>query len=289
VWVDVNQYGVPDPDHIKRLISKNTLAIIVVHQMGVPADMDAINEIVKTHNIHCIEDAACAFGSEYKGKKIGNGNNIVVYSFQARKCLTTGEGGMLVIPPDFQHVSTEKTETSKWFRSMRAFGTTVSPLERDKANFLLKEQFDKVGTNYKMCDVQAAMGLAHLSYFDEELELRRAAGLYYNEKITSGFSGRATIANLIPDYCTKYNWQNYHILLNSKYDRDVIVDVLRKKDIGCKWDIQPIHLEPAVSDTSVILQQTELFGKHGLWLPFFAEITREQQDHVIKTLNEVLT
>lgn len=280
VWVDVNEYGVPEADHIKRLITPKTVAIIVVHQMGVPCDMDKINEAAGM--IPIIEDAACAFGSEYKSKKVGDSLNTVVYSFQARKCLTTGEGGMIV---------TKSPDLAEWFRSVRAFGTTVSPLKRDSANYLMKEQFDKIGTNYKISDIQCALGLAHLQYFDEEVRMRTIAASNYNQMITdmeiAGFGIHRAFVRL-PTYCTRYNWQNYHAVLDDCYDRDKVVDLLRKRGIGCKWDIQAIHLEPCINEKRVILPFTEKFHNHGLWLPFFAEITPEEQKYVIKNLKEVL-
>ncbi len=168
---------------------------------------------------------------------------------------------------------------------MRAFGTTISPLKRDSVNYLLKEQFDKIGTNYKMNDIQAAVGLAHLSYFDEEVKLRDIAGRYYNSQIQQ--MEDVYIGNLIPEYCTRYNWQNFHILLDKKYNRDLVVDKLRKKGIGCKWDIQAIHLEPIIN-SSEVLKQTNLYHNQGVWLPFFAEITLEEQNYVITNLKEVL-
>ena len=277
VWCDVDKYGVPYVEDIEKRITKNTKAIIVVHQMGVPCDMDAINQLSEKYGIPIVEDSACAFGSEYKGVKIGNTRNTSVYSFQARKCLTTGEGGM---------ISVRTEDDSEWLKSMRAFGTTLAPLKRDTATYFLKEQFDKIGTNYKMNDIQAAVGLAHLSYFDEEVELRDMAGRYYNSQIQQ--MDDVQMGNLIPDYCTRYNWQNYHIVLDKKYDRDMIVDKLRKRGVGCKWDIQAIHLEPIVNSSDV-LKQTELYHNHGLWLPFFAEITTEEQNNVITILKEVLS
>jgi perosamine synthetase len=277
VWCDVDKYGVPYVEDIEKRITKNTKAIIVVHQMGVPCDMDAINQLSEKYGIPIVEDSACAFGSEYKGVKIGNTRNASVYSFQARKCLTTGEGGM---------ISVRTEDDSEWLKSMRAFGTTLAPLKRDTATYFLKEQFDKIGTNYKMNDIQAAVGLAHLSYFDEEVELRDMAGRYYNSQIQQ--MDDVQMGNLIPDYCTRYNWQNYHIVLDKKYDRDMIVDKLRKRGVGCKWDIQAIHLEPIVNSSDV-LKQTELYHNHGLWLPFFAEITTEEQNNVITILKEVLS
>lgn len=277
IWCDVNKYGVPYVEDIEKRITKNTKAIIVVHQMGVPCDMDEINALSDKYGIPIIEDSACAFGSEYKGTKIGNTRNVSVYSFQARKCLTTGEGGM---------ISVRTEDDSEWLKSMRAFGTTLAPLKRDTVTYFLKEQFDKIGTNYKMNDIQAAVGLAHLSYFDEEVELRDVVGRYYQSQIQQ--MEDVYMGNLIPEYCTRYNWQNFHILLDKKYERDMIVDKLRKRGVGCKWDIQAIHLEPIVNSSDV-LEQTELYHNHGLWLPFFAEITTEEQNSVITILQEVLS
>lgn len=281
VWCDVNEYGVPYVEDVIKRITPNTKAIIIVHQMGIPCDMDDFNKLSKETNIPLIEDSACGLGSEYKNIKIGNTENICVYSFQARKCLTTGEGGMIITKSDSQ---------AEWLRSMRAFGTTVSPLKRDSANFLLKEQFDKIGTNFKLSDVPCAMGLAHISYFDEEISLRQVAGNYYNQKITElknlGFD--VSIGNKIPDYCTKYNWQNFHLILGKQYNRDEVVDKMRKSGIGCKWDIQAIHLEPVINNHHIKLNNTEHYHNHGLWLPFYAEITREDQDYVIENLKKYL-
>ena len=275
VWCDVNEYGVPYIEDIKSRITPNTKAIILVHQMGIPCDLDAFNEL----NIPIIEDSACALGSEYKGKKIGTSNNINTYSFQARKCLTTGEGGMIVV---------RDKEMAEWFRSFRAFGTNISPLARDKAKFLLKEQFDFIGNNFKMGDIPCALGISQIPYFDEEVERRSEAGEYYNKLVKEKMKGYGVnIANIIPEYCTRYNWQNFHLLLDEKYERDQVVDLLRKRNIGCKWDIQAIHIEPAYN-SKVELPQTMKYHNHGLWLGFYAELTRREQEYVIDNLIEVL-
>ena len=276
VWCDVDKYGVPYAEDIEKRITSKTRAILLVHQMGIPCDMDKINALSEKYNIPIVEDSACAFGSEYKGIRVGVSNNIGVYSFQARKCLTTGEGGMVVV---------RTKEDSEWLKSMRAFGTTISPLERDKVDYLLKESFDKIGTNYKFNDIQAAMGIAHLSYFDEEVSRREKVGKYYDfliEDIDGVESG-----NLIPDYCTRYNWQNYHVILDEIYDRDSVVDKLRKRGIGSKWDIQAIHYEPVVGST-LPLVNTSKFHDHGLWIPFWAELRCDDQDYVIENLKETL-
>jgi dTDP-4-amino-4,6-dideoxygalactose transaminase len=281
VWCDVNEYGVPTVNTIEPLITKNTKVIIVVHQMGVPCDMDEIDKLALKYNLPIIEDSACAIGTKYKGKKIGTGNNLVTYSFQARKCLTTGEGGMVV---------TKDTKQAEWLRSYRAFGTTISPLERDRATYLLKESFDKVSSNYKISDITAAVGIAQLGIFDEEVNLRDTLGKYYDYLVQTKLKEEAQIGNLIPEYCTKYNWQNYHIILDKKFNRDEVVDKLRKKGIGCKWDIQAIHLEPVFNKAydSYSLPNTMRYHNHGLWLPFYAELTKEDQEYVIDTLKSIL-
>lgn len=282
VWCDVNQYGVPYRKDLERKITNKTKAIIVVHQMGIPCDMDLINGLSESYKIPIIEDAACAIGSEYKGIRIGNSKNIVTYSFQARKVLTTGEGGMIV-------VRDEKAE--KWLRSYRAFGTNTPPYLRDRSDKLVIEYFDKLGGNYKMSDINAAVGIAHLKYVDEEIELRTKAAEYYNEKIKdlNMKYGGIFIGNPIPEYCTRYNWQNYHIILDKKrYFRDDIIKFLKQNGVGCKWDIQAIHLEPAIVEKREVLHGTAVFHNNGLWLPFFAEITREEQDYALQILEEVI-
>lgn len=282
VWCDVNEYGVPYVEDIEKRITKNTKAIIIVHQMGIPCDIDAINLVANKYNIPVIEDAACALGTEYKQHKIGTSENIVTYSLQARKCLTTGEGGMIV---------TRNKEYGEWLRSFRAFGTTISPLERDTANKLLKESFNKIGYNYKISDITAAVGLAQIKVFETEIAMRSKVGEIYNKLVRTELEGIASVANIVPDYCTRYNWQNYHILLDSSLDRDVVVDKLRKKNIGCKWDIQAIHLEPAFNNVydTCDLPNTMMFHNHGLWLPFYAELTEEDQLYVISNLKEVVS
>ena len=275
VWCDVNEYGVPYIEDIKSRITPNTKAIILVHQMGIPCDLDAFKEL----NIPIIEDSACALGSEYKGRKIGNSDNIVTYSFQARKCLTTGEGGMIVV---------RDKDTAEWLKSYRAFGTNISPLARDKAKFLLKEQFDFIGNNLKMADIPCALGISQIRFFDEEVELRSEAGEYYNYLINEQLHDYGvSIGNIVPDYCTRYNWQNFHLILDDKYNRDQVVDLLRKRNIGCKWDIQAIHVEPAYNDNTN-LPQTMKYHNNGIWLGFYAEITREEQEYVINNLKEIL-
>jgi len=131
-----------------------------------------------------------------------------------------------------------------------------------------------------------------LQVFDKEISLRDKAGRNYNFFINSRLEGFAKVLNNVPEYCTKYNWQNYHILLDNRFNRDQVVDLLRKEGIGCKWDIQAIHLEPVFKgkyiDERWMLLNTLKFHNNGFWLPFFAEITNEEQVYVIDTLKSIL-
>jgi len=286
VWCDVDSYGTPYVEDIEKRITTNTRAIIIVHQMGIPCDINKINKLSECYNIPIIEDGACAIGSEYHNCRLGKTKNIFTYSFQARKVLTTGEGGMIVV---------RDKNDAIWLRSMRAFGTNMSPLVRDAHNGILKESFDQIGTNAKMSDITAAMGIAHLQYLDQEIFMRSTAGNYYNSLIRKlNMNGVYDIrpANDIPKFCTRYNWQNYHVILGKRYNRDIVVDQLKQRGIGCKWDIQAIHLEPIIKKhvkSELNLSKTVKFHDHGLWLPFFAEITFEEQDEVIRNLKEILS
>ena len=264
--------------HDKLNISASARASLGIY--NTKDDLDKLNNLSIKYNIPIIEDSACALGTEYKNKKIGFSRNIVTYSFQARKCLTTGEGGMIVV---------RNQEDAEWLKSYRAFGTNISPLKRDKANYLLKEQFDMIGTNYKMGDIPCSIGIAQLESFDEEIERRSSVGEYYQKKILEMKDNNCgvNLGIIIPETCTKFNWQNYHILLDSNIDRDLVVDKLRKRNIGCKWDIQAIHVEPAYNDNTD-LPQTMKYHNNGMWLGFYAEITKKEQNYVIQNLKEVL-
>jgi dTDP-4-amino-4,6-dideoxygalactose transaminase len=138
------------------------------------------------------------------------------------------------------------------------------------------------------------MGLAHLQYFDEEINLRTQAAIRYNSGIAAmeskGYGVHLPFLRL-PSYCTRYNWQNYRIILDDCYNRDEVVDKMRKRGIGCKWDIQATHLEPCHRNAynNVVLSITEHFHKNGMWIPFFAEITPEEQTKVLETLKDILS
>ena len=264
IWCDINRFGVASAKTIEPHISDNTAAIVVVHQLGMPCDMKAINELAGKHNISVIEDGSSAFGSEYENNRIGKSSNITILSFD--------EGAIIAV---------RDTDTEKWIRSYIQSGINYTDLQ--------KEFFDKLGGDYIIPKIIAALELAKLQYKDEEINLKTKAAEHYDEQIKSlniaGFG--IACGNIIPPTCTKYNWNDYHIILSKKYLRDVVVEKLRSKGIDCTWDFQATHSQPTINER-IVLPGTDIFHKSGLRLPLFAEITKEEQNFIIQSLKEVL-
>lgn len=149
-----------DPDHVRRLVTRKTKAIVCVHYGGLPCDMDELHEIAKEHNIPVIEDAAHAVGAEYKGRSIGEISEFTMFSFQAIKHITTGDGGMLAIK--------DRTLDAK-ARRVRWFGIDRSA----KQMGIWENDIKEIGYKYQMTDIGAAIGLASLKEFDKALSLRK--------------------------------------------------------------------------------------------------------------------
>ena len=276
VFCDVNEFGVPDVHTIEPHITPFTRAIMIVHQAGIPCDMDEINKLGKKYSIPIIEDAACAFGSEYKNKKIGDSENTVVFSHQAKKCLTTGEGGTIV---------TKDKKLADWFRSYRVFGTNNTPLQREKNDEIMLDSFNMFGTNNKLSDISCAVGLAHIQYIDEEIEMRSNVAETYNNAFKD--IDQITVTSIIPNYCTKYNWQSYRIYLHPNIDRGIFMEKLKKYNIPSKRDIQSIHLEP-VYNSNEYIQETQKYSKHGVQLPFYAQLSDKNQIFIVNAIKEII-
>ena len=149
-----------------------TKAILVVHQIGLPAALDEINEIANRHGLLVIEDAACAIGSEYKGHRIGRPHSLMAcFSFHPRKILTTGEGGM---------ITTADAELAARLRRLRQHAMTVSDVARHSSQKVVIESYDEVGYNYRMTDMQAAVGLVQLQRLNDMLNRRRMLAERYS-------------------------------------------------------------------------------------------------------------
>src|SRR5205807_1798198 len=163
-----------DPTDVEKRITKRTKAIMPIDQIGLACDIDAINQIAREHGLDVLEDAAPAIGEEYKGRKVGANAHQTVFSFHPRKVITTGEGGM---------ITTDDDALADRARRLRAHGMSVSDLERHKAERVIIEEYNDLGFNYRMTDIQASIGLVQLRRLPELLRIRRKKAQRYNEEL----------------------------------------------------------------------------------------------------------
>lgn len=280
VFVDINPktYNL-EPSAVEAAVTPRTKAIIPVDQVGLPADLDAIHSLAQKRGLRVLEDAACALGSEYKGKKVGGLSDISCFSFHPRKLITTGEGGM---------ITTQRKEYAERARVLVSHGASISDLARHRSSKMIFEEYREWGYNFRMSDLQAAMGLAQLKKLSEILKRKRFLAERYNEAFSS-------MPELVPPFepeGSRHNYQSYllRILPAAKKTRDEIMDELLRKGISTRRGIMAIHLEPAYQNRfgKFQLPETEKAFRETLILPLYAQMTVEEQDHVIRSMKGAL-
>ncbi len=262
------------PDTIRAALTPATRAVIVVHQIGMPADLDSIMELCEERDLHLIEDAACAIGATYKGKPIGSHSDLVVFSFHPRKLLTTGEGGMIM---------TSRKDLADRLRRLRQHGMTVEAFDRHSAAGVVVEEYVESGYNYRMNDIQASIGLTQLEKLPAMIERRRMLAARYHEGL-GGAVGLRTPAD--PPFGTT-TFQSYSVTLDESYpiSRDELMEYLRERGIATKRGVMAAHREPAFAGhPHVPLPNTEHLSDHSLILPLYHEMGFEEQDRVIGVL-----
>jgi perosamine synthetase len=265
-------------DTIKAVTTPATKAVIVVHQAGIPADMGAIHRFCDAAGIAVIEDAACAIGSTYEGHSLGADSDLVVFSFHPRKVITTGEGGML---------TTSNPTWATYVRRLREHGMSVSAAERHNAEKAVIEQYLDTGFNYRMTDIQAAVGLVQLAKLDEIVARRRFLGQRYHDKL-GDIPGAILAAD--PSYGTT-NYQSFWMLLpeGSATGRDDMLTALMAQGISGRRGIMASHLEPAYAGHAhADLPVTERLTRGSIILPLFHVMTEEDQDRVIGAVRELI-
>ena len=262
---------------IEPVITPATRAVIVVHQAGTPADIDAIRSLCDPRGIAVIEDAACAIGSSYEGRPIGGHSDLVCFSFHPRKVITTGEGGMVL---------TSREDWAERMRRLREHGMSVSAAARHSSRDLVIEQYLETGFNFRMTDIQAAVGLVQLGRLDEIVERRRALASRYREHLAD-VSG-LEMAN-DPPY-GRTNFQSFWIVLPESYPlgRDDLLRMMMEYGISPRRGIMAAHLEPAYEGVvaHARLPVTEHLTRRSLLLPLFQTMTEEQQDRVIGVVRD---
>lgn len=274
VDIDPNTFNI-DPEKIEKAISSRTKAIIPVDQVGLPSDLDKIHKIAKAHNLIVIEDAACAIGTKYKGRKIGSISEMTVFSFHPRKTITTGDGGM---------ITTNDKKLADRLKLLRNQGMGVSDIKRHSSKKVVQEQYPEIGFNFRMTDIQAAIGIEQMKKIDKILTKREKLAKRYDKAFLSS-------KNIIPPYIPKgyeHNRQSYVVRVKkeSKISRDKLMQKLLDLDIATRRGVMASHLEkPYVKMLGKIkLPITEEATANTMVLPLFPQMTISEQDFVIKNI-----
>jgi perosamine synthetase len=273
--IDLATYNL-DPARLEDVISSRTKAILVVHQIGLPAEMNELLAVAAKHGLTVIEDAACAIGSEYDGKLIGKPlGTMACFSFHPRKILTTGEGGM---------ITTSDPKLAERLRRIRQHAMSLSDVVRHNAKQISSETYDEVGFNFRMTDMQAAIGITQLGRLNDFLMRRRHLAARYTEALQH-LSWLQT--PVVPVHC-RHNYQSYMVRLIGDFvtRRDAIMQELLEKKISTRRAIMAIHRElPYRAERwEQSLPQTNLATDTGLILPLFHQMTESEQDYIIEAV-----
>jgi len=246
---------------------RNLKAILPIHAFGQPADMDPILEVAQSHSLTVIEDACEAIGSEYRGRKAGTLGDVAVFAFYPNKQITTGEGGMIV---------TNREAWANLFRSLRNQG-------RDVFDAWLNHT--RLGYNYRLDEMSAALGLVQIQRIEELLGKREQVARWYNERLADvELIERPYIAPTT----TRMSWFVYVVRIKPPANRDEVMRRLAKTGIPSRPYFTPIHLQPFYRKIFGYQRGdfpiTEYLGDISLALPFSGVMTEEQVDYVCQRL-----
>jgi perosamine synthetase len=276
--IDRTTYNL-DPASIEASITPRTKAILVVHQIGLPSPIDEIQAIASRHNLVVVEDAACAIGAEYQGERIGKPHSAVAcFSFHPRKILTTAEGGM---------ITTNDAELAAIVRRLRQHAMSISDLARHSSSKVVVEQYDEVGYNYRMTDLQAAIGLVQLERMDRMLLRRREFALRYSARLVN----LGWVKPPSEPTCCRHNFQSYMVRLtpDAPVSRDQLMQELLDRGVSTRRAIMAIHHELPYHKRVVegSLPETDLVTATCIILPLFYEMTEEEQEYVVNCFEQI--
>jgi perosamine synthetase len=277
VDIDPDTYNI-DPARVAEAITPRTRAILAVHQMGMPCDLSALAALTKGHDLILIEDAACAVGSQISidgqwqtiGKPHGD---IACFSFHPRKVITTGEGGML---------TTSSPEFDGNFKLLRQHGMSVPDTVRHSSPQVIFEDYLQVGFNYRMTDVQAAVGRKQLERLPALVARRRAHASRYAE-LLGNIEGLSLPAE--PEWA-RSNWQSYCVRLPNRVDQKEVMQKLLDQGIATRRGIMCSHREAPYLNGKQRhdLRQSELAQDHSILLPIYAQMSEDDLVCVADTL-----
>lgn len=260
---------------VAAVLTPETRAVIAVDQGGVPVDLDAIRALADPREVVVIEDAACGAGSTYRGRPVGAGAELAAWSFHPRKLLTTGEGGML---------TTSHQAWAQRARALREHAMSVSAAERHRSVLPPAEEYLEVGFNYRMTDLQAAVGLVQLGRLPAIVRRRREIAARYRGAI-AGIEGLRAVAD--PEYGTS-NYQSFWVEVGPGYpvDREGLLTALAESGISARRGIMAAHRQPPYRELAEegSLPVTEQLSDSTLILPVYHQLAAADQDRVVEVL-----
>lgn len=260
---------------VAAALTPTTRVVVVVHQGGVPADVGPIRLLCEPRGIVVVEDAACAAGSTYRGRPVGATADIATWSFHPRKLLTTGEGGML---------TTNRPEWAERARHLREHAMSASAAARHASVLAPPEVYTEVGFNFRMTDLQAALGLVQLGRLPAIVARRREIAAAYRKVIVE-IDGLRAVAD--PPWGTS-NFQSFWVEVEPDYpvDREGLMERLAEAEISARRGIMAAHRQPAYADREDIapLPVTERLTDHTVILPLFHQMSDSEQARVLDVL-----
>jgi perosamine synthetase len=279
VDIDPDTFNI-NPDLIEAKITGKTKVIMNIDQIGLANDLDRLKEICSKYNLTLLDDAATALGGQYKNKYLGAHDVMATFSFHPRKMITTGEGGMLVTNDD--HVA-------KQARILRATGASVSDLERHKAKGMILQKYYDSGYNYRMTDMQAAMGIVQMTKLDKMLEQRKEQAAFYNQHLGNI---KGLKVPFVPDYATPA-WSSYCLTLTESAGKSVqeVVEQMSARNISVRFGIQPLHQEPYFEGVGLRDEDFPVscqVANHTFFIPIYPGMTPQQQQYVVDNLKQIM-
>jgi perosamine synthetase len=267
-----------DPEAAAAALTPRTRAVLVVHQLGMPAALDAIGALAGRAGVEVVEDSACALGSRWRGRPIGSSGQLGCFSFHPRKVVVTGEGGMIV---------TADGALAARLRRLRHQGMSISDLDRHRAGRALVERYEEVGYNFRLSDLHAALGVVQLRKLDRLVAARRAIAARYAAALRGS---EIEPCQEPPD--AEANFQSYLVRLPGaeRAARDALLEAMRRRGVATRRGLMAAHLETCQRSARVsgALVHTEAAEAQTLVLPIYAGLDPADQDYVIEQLLEAV-
>jgi len=277
VDIDPETYNA-DPDDIAAKIGPRTRAILPVDQIGVPCEIDRILALAKEHGLTVIQDAACSFGSRFRGKPVGSLAPITIFSLHARKVITSGEGGMIV---------TDDAKLAARLRRLRHQGMSLTDFERHGASPTTFESYPEIGYNFRITDVQAAIGNVQLGRLDDAIGRRRLVA----ERYSAGLSNHRWLIPPVPPRHVQTNWQSYQVRLRAgaPLNRDALMESLHAQGVPTRRGVMASHLELPYRATAPTLPKTEDAAANCLQLPLHPGLELSDAELVLTAIERAFS